>query len=252
MNVSAVIITKNEERNIGRCLDSLKPVVDELIVVDSGSTDATEQICRDAGASFVFHPWEGFSEQKNFAETLARYDWILSIDADEALSGTLKESILKIKEKEPTVATVFSMRRLTNFCGQWIKHCGWYPDEKTRLWRKGTAHWDGVVHEQIIFSDNPATILLNGDLFHYSYYSFTELAERQNHYATLAAQKEFKRGKKGSTMAVIVKPCWKFIRDYFFKLGILDGYAGYTICRTNAYYTFVKYTTLKDLARRNQ
>lgn len=246
MRLSAVIITHNEERNIRRCLQSLKGIADEIVVVDSGSTDGTERICREEGVMFQHHPWEGYSAQKNYAETLATGDWILSIDADEALSDTLSASIRNLFASTPDQTKVYSFNRLTNFCGKWIKHCGWYPDEKVRLWTRGTAQWDGVVHEQLSFSHHPQQERLQGDLLHYSYYNVTEFVERQIHYATLAAEKEYERGRRATTGAVVFKPFWKFIRDYIFKGGLFDGHAGFVICKTNAFYTFVKYATLRD------
>jgi len=187
--ISAVIITQNESRNIGRCLVSLKDIADEVVVVDSGSTDDTESICREMGATFQHHDWEGYSGQKNYAETLATGEWILSIDADEALSDELRESLLLLKTSKAAADTVYSFCRLTNYCGTWIKHCGWYPDEKIRLWRKGICEWDGVVHEELKFHTPVKRQHLNGDLLHYSYYSVEEHAARQVRYATLAAEK---------------------------------------------------------------
>ena len=168
--ISAVIITHNEERNIGRCLESLRGVADEVIVVDSGSTDATEAICVAAGARFVRHDWEGYSGQKNYANGLASHPWLLSIDADEALSPQLRESILRLKEKGFDAETVYSMNRLTNYCGRWIRHCGWYPDACVRLWHTGVATWDGLVHEELRYSTNVRHAKVEGDLWHYSYY----------------------------------------------------------------------------------
>ena len=153
----AGIITHNEERNIGRCLESLRDVADEVIVVDSGSTDATEAICQQAGARFERHDWEGYSAQKNYANSLASCPWILSIDADEALSPELRQSLLRWKQEE-TQPALFSFNRLTNYCGHWIHHCGWYPDKVVRVFPAGAARWDGLVHEKLVTnpSDLPA------------------------------------------------------------------------------------------------
>ncbi|MBR1517006.1 MAG: glycosyltransferase family 2 protein [Bacteroidales bacterium] len=247
MNISAIIITKNEERNIGRCLASLEGVADETIVVDSGSTDRTEELCRQHGALFVFHRWEGYSEQKNYANGLAHGDWILSIDADEALSPTLRESLLQLKREGARTDTVYRMNRLTNYCGRFVRHCGWYPDTKIRLWPTGTARWEGEVHEVLVFDNAPRFAILHGDLLHYSYYSIVEHAERQTHYAMLAAKKLHASGRRISTVGITLKTCWSFLRDYCFRLGFLDGFTGYTICRLNAQYTFMKYSRLREL-----
>lgn len=144
--ISAVIITQNEERNIVRCLRSLQGIADEVVVVDSGSTDQTESLCRAAGARFISHPWESYSAQKNFADSQATQPWTLSLDADEALSPALRQSLLQLKQRGMDCGTAYAFNRLSNYCGSWIKHCGWYPDRKTRLWPTGAAEWDGVVH----------------------------------------------------------------------------------------------------------
>lgn len=245
--LSAIIITRNEERNIGRCLVSLQGVADEIIIVDSGSTDATEAICLQNGARFERHDWEGYAAQKNYANSLATYPWILSIDADEAVSPALRQSILRWKQEESQPA-LYSFNRLTNYCGHWIHHCGWYPDKVVRLFPAGIVYWDGLVHERLMTSSQSLPIhYLSGDLFHYSYYSVEEHAERQSRYATLAAQKAYDAGKQVGRLGVRLRPKWNFIRNYIFKLGFLDGHAGYTVCRMSAYYTFLKYSILYQL-----
>lgn len=244
--ISAIIITQNEERNIGRCIESLQGVADEIIVVDSGSTDGTEAICRKAGVHFEHHDWEGYSGQKNYANGLATHSWIMSIDADEALSPTLRESLLAWKQEEHPQG-VYRFNRLTNYCGHWIHHCGWYPDPCTRIFPKDAARWDGLVHEQLTFTSHLSPLTLKGDLLHYSYYSVEEHAERQLHYATLAARKAHETGKKVGAAGVWLRPKWNFFRNYILKGGFLDGTAGYTVCRISAYYTFMKYALLRDL-----
>ncbi len=247
--ISAVIITQNEERNIARCLASLKGIADEVVVVDSGSTDQTKEICCQAGVVFQHHPWEGYSLQKNYAQNLATGSWILSLDADEALSDRLRKSLLQLKNSEPTEDCVYSFHRLTNYCGHWIRHCGWYPDEKVRLWHKDMCQWEGVVHEELKFRQKAKRQTLTGDLLHYSYYSIEELAARQMKYAALAAQKAYLLGKRPTKGALIAKPMWTFLRNYFFKGGFLDGYAGYEVCRMTALYTLLKYARLKELTK---
>ena len=246
--ISAIIITHNEERNIGRCLESLHGVADEIIVVDSGSTDNTETICREADVHFEHHDWEGYSGQKNYANNLASCPWILSIDADEALSPTLRESLLKWKGQDKPQGA-YRFNRLTNYCGHWIHHCGWYPDPCTRLFPKDAARWDGLVHERLTFNFPLSTFHLKGDLLHYSYYSVEEHAERQLHYATLAAKKAHSAGKHVSTTGVWLRPKWNFFRNYILKGGFLDGHAGYTVCRMSAFYTFMKYSLLRELQK---
>lgn len=245
--ISAIIITQNEERNIGRCLESLAGVADEIIVVDSGSTDGTEAICRKAGVHFEHHDWEGYSGQKNYANSLATKPWILSIDADEALSPTLRESLLALKQQGPEPNTIYFINRLTNYCGHWIRHCGWYPDQKCRLWPNGAVEWEGEVHEELRhLQTHLVSATLDGDLLHYSYYSVADHAARQVRYATLAAKKAHAAGKKASAPAVWLRPGWTFFRNYIFKGGFLDGKAGYTVCRMSAFYTFIKYALLRE------
>ena len=247
-NISAVIITHNEERNIARCIESLQGVADEIIVVDSGSTDRTQLICaQHKNLIFQFHPWEGYSAQKNYANSLASNPWILSIDADEALSPTLRDSLLSWKAQQKPQPALYRFNRLTNYCGHWIHHCGWYPDPCTRLFPKDTVQWDGIVHEQLTTLHPLPTIHLNGDLLHYSYYSVDEHAQRQLHYATLAAQKAHDAGRTVTALGVWLRPKWNFLRNYLLKGGFLDGYAGYTVCRMSAFYTFMKYSILKNI-----
>lgn len=248
--ITAVIITENEERNIGRCLESLRGVADEVVVVDSGSTDRTEALCREAGVHFEHHDWAGYSEQKNYANSLATGSWILSMDADEALSPTLRESLLRLKEKGLDDRSVYSFNRLANYCGRWIHHCGWYPDRCTRLWRKGVASWGGVVHEELSYKEMMRDVHLKGDLLHYSYYTVEEHAGRQLRYATLAAEKAHAAGKKTTALGVWLRPGWTFFRNYVLKGGWLDGHAGYTICRMTAFYTFLKYAQLREMNQR--
>ena len=247
VTLSAVIITHNVERNIDRCLRALQGIASQVVVVDSGSTDGTEAICQQLQVLFVHHDWEGYSKQKNYAETLATGDWVLSLDADEAIDDTLRAQLQQLLSVGPRPNTVYSMNRLTNFCGHWIRHCGWYPDTKVRLWQRGTAHWEGDVHEQLVFSNPVTTLRLKGDLLHYSYYTLEQLVSRQTRYARLAAQEAHDKGRHCRRTALWLRPLWRFVRDYLLRGGFLDGEAGYIVCRMNAYYTFMKYATLREL-----
>ena len=251
MTISAVIITQNEERNIGRCLESLRGVVDEVVVVDSGSKDGTEEICRKAGVRFEHHDWEGFAGQKNYADSLASGEWILSIDADEALSPELRRSILAIKAGSPSDDIVFSFNRLTNYCGHWIRHCGWHPDWCMRMWRKGKAHWEGLIHEELRFYSAVQHERMSGDLYHYSYYTVGEHLQRQSKYAMLCAEEYYQRGKRCGVAAIVLRPAWTFFRNYFLRLGFLDGWAGFVVCKVSAMYTMTKYATLFKLKIEN-
>lgn len=250
--ISVVIITLNEEKNIARCLNSVTGIADEVVVVDSGSTDGTSQICKEYGARFISHPWQGFAETKNFANSQALHPLILSLDADEALSEELRNSIRKIKN-EGFSGVVWSMNRLTNYCGSWIKHCGWYPDKKIRLFHRDTAHWKGLlIHETLDINTGIKVNHLKGDLFHYSYYTIGEHVAQANHYTDLAAQEAFSKGKSAGWFDIIFKPLVRFIRDYFFRLGFLDGHYGFVICRLSANATFLKYVKLRELIRKQK
>lgn len=247
MQISAVIITHNEERNILRCLNSVQDVADEIVVVDSGSTDNTEKICTDFGVKFVHQDWLGYSEQKNFANSLASNDWIFSIDADEELTDELKYSILRYKNKPISDDTVFSMNRLTNYCGHWIRHCGWYPDRKIRIWNRTIGKWQGEIHETIGFSTEIKETVFHGDLLHYSFATPEDYENQQFKFAKMRGEQYFQKGKKHASFYMIVSPVFSFIQHYFFQLGFLDGADGFHICRITAKATRLKYQTLKEL-----
>ncbi|HPT14234.1 MAG TPA: glycosyltransferase family 2 protein [Bacteroidales bacterium] len=239
--ISAVIITFNEEKNIERCLRSLQGIADEIVVLDSFSTDRTGEICRAFGVRFYQHAFDGHIEQKNRAITFASHPHILSLDADEALSETLRESILKVKTN--WTADGYYMNRLTNYCGQWIHHSGWYPDRKLRLWDARKGKWGGVnPHDRFeLAGGDKNTLRLDGDLLHYSYYSEEELRRQTRYFAEIAARQLQSRGKKPGMFKPYFKTAVKFARNYIFKLGFLDGKAGLTICRMAAYGTYLKY-----------
>ena len=247
MKLTAVIITHNEERNILRCLNSVQDVANEIVVVDSGSTDNTGNICKEFGVKFVHQDWLGYSEQKNFANSLASNDWILSIDADEELSDELKKSIFKYKNQHIPHDMVFSMNRLTNYCGHWIRHCGWYPDRKIRIWNRKVGKWQGEIHETIEFSQEIKEKVLKGDLLHYSFDSSYEYENQQFKFAKMRGEHYFQKGKKHASFFMVVSPIFSFIQHYFFQLGFLDGLDGLHICFITAKATKLKYKTLKEL-----
>ncbi len=243
--LSVVIITFNEEKNIGRCLYSVKEIADDIVVVDSFSTDNTQSICEKHHVNFIQHQWEGYSTSKNYANAQAKYDWILSLDADEALSDELKQSILEVK-KDPELLT-YKFNRLTNYCGKWIKHCGWYPDTKIRIFDRRITKWEGIIHEKLVINSKLEPIFLKGDCLHYSYHSLEQHYAQTEKFSTLAAQSMFEKGKKASVLKMYLSPIIKFISDYIIKLGFLDGAAGFTICRISAKHSFLKYKKLRSL-----
>jgi len=249
--ISATIITLNEEKNIARCLHSLRQVADEIIVVDSGSTDNTDRICAQYGTQFIYQSWLGYGAQKNYAAKLARYEFILSLDADEALSAELISHISYIKQKP--MVDAYQVNRLTNYCGKWIHHCGWYPDKKIRLWRRNKAHWTTPqVHETITLAPHTTVNTLHGNLLHYTYYTIAEHVSTANKYTTLVAKEYAARGKKATFTKIFIRPVFSFFRDYILRLGVLDGYDGFVICLVAAFATFLKYAKLKQLLQQDK
>lgn len=246
--LSVVIITLNEEKNIGRCLQSVRQVADEIIVVDSASTDATRTICESFGAKVCVRAWEGYSAAKNFGASHATHDFILSLDADEALSDELEKSILEVKTRG--CIGFFSFKRLTNYCGQWIKHCGWYPDIKLRLYDRRRVSWQGSIHEQL--APRPDRIeRLRGDCLHYSYYTIAGHVQQANKFTDLTAEQAFSRGKRSGWLRIVFAPPLKFIKSYFLQLGFMDGYHGFVISRISASAVFFKYAKLRELQRKS-
>ncbi len=244
--LSVVIITLNEEKNIQRCLDSVMPVADEIVVVDSLSTDKTEQICKLYNVRFVKHEFEGYIEQKNFALSLAKNEFVLSLDADEALSDKLKNSILEAKND--LSASGYTMNRLTNYCGKWVRHSGWYPDRKLRLFKASLGSWGGInPHDKFIFHKKENLIHLKGNLLHYSYYTIDEHYKQSEKFSKIAARSYYEKNKKATWIKLWINPAVKFLRDYFLKLGFLDGRTGFRICYISAGATYNKYRKLKDI-----
>jgi len=247
IQISAVIITHNEEKNILRCIESLKDVADEIIIVDSFSTDKTLTTAYEFGATVVSHPWVGYAAQKNFANSIAKHDWVLSLDADEAISEKLKESIIKIKANAQ--ADGYELSRLTNYCGHWIKHGDWYPDYKLRLWKKTMGNWQGFIHEEIKMPANATVQKLSGDLLHYSYYSVLDHVGQMHKFTELMAQDNHINNRKASLFKIVFSPPTKFIKSYFFRLGFMDGFFGFVVAVMSAHATFLKYIRTRELGK---
>ncbi|MBN2523803.1 MAG: glycosyltransferase family 2 protein [Bacteroidales bacterium] len=245
MEISCVIITKNEEKNIEKCIRSVLPVVNEVVVIDSLSTDRTKEICTGLGARFIEHEWEGMIEQKNWAVKQAKYPYILSMDADEVLSDRLAASIMEVKKNWTHDGYYFN--RLTNYCGKWIKHCGWYPDKKLRLWDRRKGKFTGFnPHDRYQMEEGATLKYLKGDLLHYSYRDINQHINQANHFADVGAKTAFINGKNSNIFLILFKPTWKFFKDYILKLGFLDGYYGLVISIISAQATFLKYIRLKE------
>ena len=245
--LSVVIITFNEERNIGHCLESVKAIADDIVVVDSFSTDRTEAIVKEHGARIIQHAFGGHIEQKNWAITQAAYPFILSLDADEALDDRLRNSIGVAKED---YADGYTMNRLTNYCGKWIRHGGWYPDAKLRLWDSRKGRWTGTnPHDRYEMDASARIHHLNGDILHYSYYTVDDHYKQVEYFTTIAAKALAGKGKRADFIKLWFSPLAKFIGSYFVQLGFLDGATGFTIARISAYATHLKYAKLKALVR---
>ncbi len=195
IKLSVVIITLNEERNISRCLESVKDIADELVIVDSFSTDRTKEIAESFGARFITQKFDGYINQKNFANAQAKFDHILSLDADEVLSDELKKSVKETKSS--FYADGYTMNRLTNYVGKWVRHCGWYPDKKLRLFDRRKGKWEGlIIHEEFKLAEEGISGHLKGDLLHYSFNSIIEYKQQSEKFTTLGAKADFQKGKK--------------------------------------------------------
>lgn len=247
--ISATIITHNEAANIARAIRSLA-CADEILVVDSGSTDATVQIATKLGARTVNHPWEGFAAQKDFAVREAQNDWILSLDADEELNEEAGAAISKWKQQEPA-AGAYRFRRRAHYLGRWILHSGWYPDWKIRLFHRGKARWAGdYVHESVVADCSVET--MDGEILHYTCDSLDDHRKRIEVYTDLAAQEMFERGKRVGVIRQLLAPPWVFVNTYFFRLGVLDGVPGFLIAWMAARYVHRKFVKLAQLHARDQ
>jgi len=244
--ITAAIITFNEERNIQRCLDSLKNCVDDILVLDSFSTDKTLAICKENNVRVIQHDWMGYSKSKNYLNTFITSDLIFSIDADESLSEELQAEINSLRS---TGALAFySVNRITNYCGTWIKHSGWFPDVKVRISPGEKTTWDGeIVHEELLLPEGEKIIGLNGLLAHYSYYSQVEHRQRADQYSRLTAIKYRDQGKKASFVKPYISGVVRFLKMFLWQKGFLDGKSGWVIAKISAQSNIYKYKELRRL-----
>jgi glycosyltransferase involved in cell wall biosynthesis len=246
--LSVVIITFNEESNIGRCILSVRDVADEIVVLDSFSTDGTVEIARRLGAKVCQEKFRGYIGQKNAAIKLASHDYILSLDADETLEPKLVRSILEAKECFAYRA--YRMNRCTNYCGRFIRHGLWYPDRKVRLFDRTIASWAGMnPHDKISMSAAFPVKHLEGDILHYSFSTVEDLVWQNNRLSSIAATSLYSSGKKSSWFKMLVRPTWAFLNGYFFRRGFLDGFDGFAIAIHTAHQVFQKYSKLYRLQR---
>ena len=250
LKFSGVIITYNEEKHIEKCLASLAPVVDEIVVVDSFSTDKTKSICNKYNVKFIEQEFLGYVEQKNFALEEAKYDYVIALDGDEALSKELQKSISELKNNWKFDG--YYCNRFNFFCGQWIKHSDWYPNKKLRIFDRRKAKWSGrKIHEFVSIKDSEEVGQLKGDILHYTYESYSEFNLQTEKFSTLSAQEYFEEGKNAPYWKIIWNPFWAFFKAYFLRLGVLDGLNGLIICYQTGNITFLKYIKLRELIRQS-
>ncbi|HET7107385.1 MAG TPA: glycosyltransferase family 2 protein [Candidatus Acidoferrum sp.] len=242
--LSICVITLNEAHDLPRLLKSAQGIAEEIVVVDSGSTDATVEIARAAGARVLTRAWTNYAEQKNFAAAQAGEDWILLLDADEEISGELRESILKWKAEAPEFP-VYEMARLAWFLGAWIRHSRWYPDWQRRLYDRRKAQFSGAIHEALQFQG--AAGRLAGDLLHYTVRNLDEQRQKSEEYSTLAARAMFESGRRKWRAAKWFATPWAWFRYFVLGAGFLDGYRGLLIAGSAAQTVWLKYSKLGAL-----
>ncbi len=244
--VTVTIITYNEEANLQRCLESVA-WADEIVVVDSHSTDATRQIARRFTDRVIERDWQGHIAQKNAAIDLASHDWVFAIDADEVVTPTLRDAIQAVLREGPT-RDGYRVARLTRHLGRWVRHGGWYPDWKVRLFNRTKCRWGGVdPHDKVMLDGEPGT--LTGDLEHHSYADLSDHIDRLNRYTTTGAQELAKQGKRPRVVDVTLRPIWRFLRMYLWKGGFRDGRAGFLLAVIAGFYVFLRYAKLWELRR---
>lgn len=250
-SLSVVIVCKNEAGIIGRTLNSLQGLTDDIIVYDNGSTDNTIEVVRQFAIQLHQGSWEGFGKTKNKANALAKYDWILSLDADEALDEELKQSLLALPLDN---SKLLYQVKYKNFLGnKYLKHGEWGNDKHTRLFNRKAVSWDDApVHEQLIIPADAVTNTLKGYIHHYTMKDIKDYAAKMVNYAILNAEKYFQQGKKASWLKLRMAPGFSFFSNYILKAGFLDGHTGYVCAKMTAYYTFLKYARLKELTDNEQ
>jgi len=247
MKISAAIITYNEERNIARALESLR-CCDEIVVVDSGSTDRTVELATKLGARVLDMAWRGYAGQKNYASECCENDWVLSLDADEALSEALEAEIWQIKKNGPEF-DAYTMPRLAQYLGRWILHSGWYPDRKIRLFDRRRAKWVGnYVHESVVVEGTVGH--LKSNILHYTCNSLSEHLKTMDRYTTLAAEQLVDQKTPIGWKDLALDPAWTFFRTYVLQRGFLDGFEGLAIAHMAALYNFLKYAKAKNMSPR--
>lgn len=245
MKISATIITYNEERKIARAIESLR-CADEVLIVDSGSSDRTVELAEKLGARILESPWPGYAKQKNLAADRAAHDWILSLDADEALSESLEAEIWRLKKNGPD-CDAYTMPRMAQYLGKWIRHSGWYPDRKVRLYHRAKATWVGdFVHESVKVEGKLGH--LESNLLHFTCDSLSEHLRTMDRYTTLAAEQLIAQKVEPTWTRLVLEPPWTFFRTYVLQRGFLDGVEGLAIANMAALYNFLKYAKARYMS----
>jgi glycosyltransferase involved in cell wall biosynthesis len=248
--ISAVVITRNEERNIARCLESLQGVADEVLVLDSGSTDGTIAIAQALGANVHQLAWQGYGPTKNHGHALAKYDWILSLDADEALSPELKQSLLQLKATDLSAVTIGQVNRLSNYLGRWMHYSGWQPDYCVRLFHRYFANWNSSpVHEVLEYKGEKRIQKLAGNLLHYTLPTIADHLATINRYSSLHAERYVQAGKRFRYWHIWIAPWWKFLNMYLVKRGFLDGREGFWLAYFSAFDRLVRALKHRELEK---
>ena len=244
--LSVVIITKNEEAILSRTLQSIEGLTDNIIIIDSGSTDSTTSIAKSFNTTLLETTWDGFGANKNKGIKLAKYDWILSIDADELVDETLKNVMLQINFNDPSI--VYELKFRTFIAESPLRYGQTSGEKHIRLFNKNNVRWNlAGVHEELIMPEGTRIILLPGYILHYSYKDLQDYIEKSNSYTTLRAMQMFEAGKKVTFFKLFLNPLFTFILNYFFRFGFLDGFWGYTYARLSSTYSYLKYAKLKEL-----
>ncbi len=251
--ISVCLIAGDEAHRIARALASVQGWTAEIVVVINDLvTDGTDQVAAAHGARIFSQPWQGYAAQRNFATQQATQPWILAIDADEVVSDALREEIMAVFSATTGIGSpaAYSFPRLSYFCGKWIRHGNWYPDRKVRLWRKGTAEWQGNPHERLVVQGTICR--LESDLLHYSNGNIDQLLGKISLFSTLFVHQTQAQGKRFGWLDLAVRPVWKFIRAYIIRRGFLDGWQGYFIAWTEAYSTVTRYAKVIEAGRKKE
>jgi len=250
VEISAVIITFNEEKRLEPALKSLAGLVSEIVVVDSFSNDNTVKLAKKYTNKVFQRKWTDYTDQKNYANTRTSFPWILSLDADERISPELRKEILEIKKEEPE-CDGFSIPRQVYYLGKWIRHSGWYPDRKLRLFRKDRARWEGeYVHERLVIEGKIQK--LSGSIHHFTYRNISEHLDRINKFSELGAQKLYANGKKCRWHHLVFVPFFRFVKSFFWRAGFLDGYPGFIVSVLNSYSIFLRYAKLREIWKKGE